>query len=98
MSTSERAAAYGRVVRTLENLGPTKLLPHEQDLIREAADTLLFTRGAPTGDDVGEAVTAIEAVAAHLVETERWTAQRASLLVDDVLACGHLEVVRAQAA
>lgn len=98
MSTSERSQAYGRVVRTLENLGPTKLLPHEQDLIREAADTLLFTQDPSADAEAGQAVAAIESVAAHLVETERWTAERASLLVDDVLACGHLEVVRAQAA
>jgi hypothetical protein len=98
MSTSERSQAYGRVVRTLDHLGPTKLLPHEQDIIREAADTLLFTEGPPAGTAPGEAVAAIEAVAAHLVQTERWTPDRASLLVDDVLACGHLEVVRAQAA
>ena len=92
MSMSERSEAYGRVIRTLRNIGPTKLLPHEQDIIREAADTLLFTEDPPADAD---AVAAIEAVAAHLVETERWTADRASLLVDDVLACGHLEILRA---
>jgi hypothetical protein len=98
MSTSERSQAYGRVVRTLQNLGPAKLLAHEQDIIREAADTLLFTQDPPADADAGEAVAAIEAVASHLVETDRWTAERAALLVDDVLACGHLEVVRAEAA
>ena len=98
MSTSERSEAYGRVVRTLRSLGPAKLLPHEEEIIREAADTLLFTVDPPADAEAGEAVAAIEAVAAHLVESERWTAERAALLVDDVLACGHLEVVRAQAA
>ena len=98
MSMSERSQAYGRVMSTLQNLGPTKLLPHEQDVIREAADTLLFTSLPASSEEADDAVAAIEAVAAHLVETERWTADRASLLIDDVLACGHLEVVRAEAA
>ena len=102
MSTSERSQAYGRVVRTLREVGSTKLLPAEQDLIREAADALLFcddpTTDESADDSVGEAVATIETVAAHLVESERWSADRASQLVDDVLACGHLEVIRAQAA
>ena len=40
--TSERTLAYGLVVRTLDDLGPAKLQPAEQDRIREAADTLIF--------------------------------------------------------
>ena len=98
MSTSERSQAYGRVIRTLHNLGPAKLLPHEEEIIREAADTLLFTADPPADAEAGEAVAAIEAVAAHLVESERWTADRAALLVDDVLGCGQLHVARAEAA
>ena len=40
--TNERTQAYGRVVQTLDELGPTKLLPAEQARIRDAADTLIF--------------------------------------------------------
>jgi hypothetical protein len=40
--TSERTQAYGRVVRTLTDVGPTKLHATEQEQIREAADTLIF--------------------------------------------------------
>ena len=40
--TSDRTQAYGRVVKTLEDLGPSKLQPAEQDRIREAADALIF--------------------------------------------------------
>ena len=98
MSTSERSQAYGRVVRTLREVGSAKLLPAEQDLIREAADALLFCDDPTADESAGEAVSTIETVAAHLVESDRWTAERASQLVDDVLACGHLEVVRADAA
>ena len=39
--TSERTQAYGRVVKTLEDLGPAKLQPAEQDRVRDAADQLV---------------------------------------------------------
>jgi hypothetical protein len=94
MSTRERSQAYGRVVQTLRDLGPSRLLPAEEDLIRETADTLLF---GGEDDAAGEAVSTIETVAAHLVESERMTPESAARLVDDVLACGRLEVARASA-
>ena len=43
--TNERTQAYGRVVKTLDELGPSKLLPAEQARIREAADCLFFAVG-----------------------------------------------------
>ena len=98
MCTSERSQAYGRVIRTLRDDGDVELLTAEQDMIREAADALLFCDDPAADDSAGEAVSTIETVAAHLVESERWTAERASQLVDDVLACGHLEVKVADAA
>ena len=42
--TSERTQAYGRVLRTLDDVGATKLHEPEQERIREAADTLIFVR------------------------------------------------------
>jgi hypothetical protein len=83
--TSDRTQAYGRVVKTLEDLGPAKLQPAEQERIREAADTLIFAV------DPGEAHAAladVEALASHLAASGRWTAERAEALVRDVLACG----------
>ena len=58
MSTmnSERTQAYGRIVKTLEDLGPAKLQPAEQDRIREAADNLIFAA------DLDEARGALEDV------------------------------------
>ncbi len=94
--TPERSASYTRVVKTLEDMGPAKLHDLERQRIRSAADTLLF---ASTADPAAwDALADIETLARHLVESERWTAERASQLVDDVLACGHLEVVRAEVA
>src|SRR4051794_33071865 len=87
---TERTQAYGRVVRTLEDLGPTKLQPAEQDRIRDAADTLIFAADL----DVARAALAdVDALAEHLVTSERWSEERAQQLVEDVLACGPLTTV-----
>jgi hypothetical protein len=85
--TSERTQAYGRVVKTLEDIGPTKLLPAEQDRIREAADTLIF---AADMDDARVALEDIHALSEHLVESGRWSDTLAERLVDDLLSCGPL--------
>ena len=53
--TSERTQAYGRVVRTLDDVGATKLHKDEQIAIREFADTLIF---AETADEARETVRA----------------------------------------
>ena len=84
---SERAQAYGRVVRTIDELAAAKLLPKEEQRIRDAADTLLFceTIDAP---GAREALGDMEELTAHLVEADRWSPERASVLADDVAACG----------
>jgi hypothetical protein len=87
---SERTHAYGRVVKTLDDLGPAKLHASEQDRVREAADTLIFAAGL---DEARDALRDIEALAAHLVESGRWTEERVDELVDDLLACGPLAPV-----
>ena len=89
--TSERTQAYGRIVKTLEDLGPTKLLASEQERIRDAADTLIFAEGPD--DHVIAALDDIRALADHLVESGRWTEERALLLVDDVAGTGPLAPV-----
>ena len=74
---SERTQAYGRVVRTLEDVGPTKLHATEQERIRDAADTLIF---AATLEEAREALEDVDALAEHLVATGRWTEERAAEL------------------
>jgi polyhydroxyalkanoate synthesis regulator phasin len=83
--TSERTQAYGRVLRTLEDVGPTKLHETEQQRIRDAADTLIF---ASTLDEARAALEDVDALAEHLVTTGRWGDERADQLVQDLLACG----------
>jgi hypothetical protein len=88
--TSERTQAYGRVLRTLEDVGPTKLHDPEQERIRNAADTLIF---ATTLDEAREALEDIDVLAEHLVATGRWSEERAAELAQDILACGPLAPV-----
>ena len=88
--TSERTQAYGRVLRTLEDVGPTKLHESEQERIREAADTLIF---AATLQEAREALRGVDDLVEHLVATERWTEERTAELRQDLLACGPLAPV-----
>jgi hypothetical protein len=85
--TSERAQAYGRVTSTLADVGPTKLQSAEQDLLRDAADTLLFCEDMtdPTAQD---ALDRVGELLDTLVASGRWTAERADRLRSDIEACG----------
>ena len=91
--TSERSQAYGRVVRTLEDVGPAKLTEPERERIRAAADTLFFAEDLSVDADAREAVSDITALARHLVESERWLDDSARKLLQDVLAAGPLQPV-----
>jgi len=82
---SERTYAYGRVVKTLEDLGPAKLQPAEQQRVRDAADTLVFAAGL---DEARHVLEDVETLAENLVDSGRWSEERAQQLVDDLLACG----------
>ncbi len=87
---SERTQAYGRVVKTLEDLGPTKLQPLELERVREAADTLIFAAGV---EETRTAMEDVDALVEHLVASDRWSEERARQLVDDLLACGPVTAV-----
>jgi hypothetical protein len=88
--TSERTQAYGRVVKTLDDIGPTKLQPAEQERVREAADTLIF---AATAEEVAPALEDVRALVRHLVASGRWSDERADQLLDDIEACGPMSPV-----
>jgi hypothetical protein len=83
-----RTQAYRRVIHTLRELGPSKLLNGEQDRIRTAADNLIFS------SDLSEDVAAQEALedagrlCRALVESGRWESVTATRLADDLAACG----------
>ena len=90
---SERSQSYGRVIHTLEDLGPTKLLPAEQDRIRNAADTLLFA-GDIDAPGAREALEDVTSLLASLVESGRWTQERANELAEELGGCGPLAASR----
>ena len=85
---ADRAAAYGRVMKTLSDMGPTKLQPSEQDLIREAADAMLFADDLETDAHARMAYNALQEMAERLVEADRWLFQTADRLMDDIEQCG----------
>lgn len=86
---NDRSQAYGRVVKTLSDLGPAKLSAAEQQVVRTAADALLFD-----GGDAYDELSAVEDLAQQLVDADRLSAERARRLVDDVAACGPSAGVR----
>lgn len=83
-----RSQAYGRVVKTLDELGNVKLTADEAQIIRNAADALFFD-----GDGYDE-LAAVEDLVQQLVDSDRWSAERGRQLVDDVAACGPSAGVR----
>jgi hypothetical protein len=83
----DRTQAYMRVMRTLDELGPTKLHGLEQDVIRDAADSLIFAASASEAE-AGTAIANIEALVEHLSGSGRWLPERAAGLLEDILACG----------
>jgi hypothetical protein len=86
--TSQRARAYARVMVTLRDLGPAKLLPAEQSRIRLAADTLLFCADLLGDASARTACADADELCAHLARSGRWMPQRADALFDDLWACG----------
>jgi hypothetical protein len=95
---ADRAAAYARVMTTLRELGPSKLLAGEQETIRAAADSLLFSEALPGDEDARQALERVKELCRALVESERWTQPRAERLAQDVAACGPAPVPALRAA
>ena len=94
----ERTQAYGRVMHTLNELGPSKLLNEEQDRIREAADALIFASDLIADPEALEAIADVESLCASLVQSGRWTEITAARLVKDMRECGPAPVPERQAA
>jgi hypothetical protein len=84
----ERANAYRRVIQTLNDLGPSKLLEDEQDRIRDAADNLIFSRDLLEDSEAREALDDVERLCSELVESGRWEQVTATRLANDVSQCG----------
>lgn len=74
-------------MHTLADIGPTKLLADEQDLVRETADVLFFCESASDEAAIG-ALEQMLGTLEQLVESGRWTEERAGELARDLEACG----------
>lgn len=81
---SERSQAYGRVMKHLADLGPAKLHDDEQALIRDAADTLLFTED----EGAEQALARVDELVSRLVDSGRLLEATADRLVGDLEDCG----------
>jgi hypothetical protein len=86
--TSERAHAYRRVLHTLKELGPSKLQNGEQELIRDAVDSLLFARDLGEDMSARHALRDVETLCDTLVDSGRWERVTAQRLAEDVAQCG----------
>ena len=71
-------------MKTLNDLGPAKLHADEQELIRDAADTLLFTEDA--GAD--QVLDRVDQLASRLVESGRLLDETAEKILSDLEDCG----------
>ena len=84
----ERSQAYRRVMQTMDDMGPSKLLESEQERIRYAADNLLFSTNLVGDADALAALEDVEALCRILVASGRWEHATATRLADDVFQCG----------
>src|ERR687896_841736 len=91
--TSERAQAYGRLMRTVKDDGPDALTPQECALVREAADSLLFCDERAWSDEARDGLTRVGDLAGDLVGTGRWGPDRAEQLLRDIESCGPMAPV-----
>jgi hypothetical protein len=85
-------------MKTLEDIGPSKLLEPEQHRIRYAADNLLFSTDLNADADACDALEDVAALCRALIESGRWEQATAMRLVDDIRECGPASAVVLQAA
>jgi hypothetical protein len=85
---SERAQAYGRLMKAVRAEGPEALDASEQQIVREAADALLFSADLDSDPGARAALAAVTALADELIAADRILASRAHRLLDDIWACG----------
>lgn len=82
---SERAQAYGRAMRGLSEAG---LSAQQQETVREAADSLVFSTDLMADEEARAALDALHHLADELVEHEALDPDSVERLVADVEGCG----------
>jgi hypothetical protein len=94
----ERTQAYRRVLHTLRDLGPSKLLSDEQDLIRYAADSLIFSSDLSEDVEAQLALADSDLLFHTLVDSGRWEQITVNRLAADLHGCGPTRVPELRAA
>ena len=79
----------------MSELGPAKLQDGEQELIRDAVDSLLFCHDLSQDAQARDALRDVSTLCNTLVESGRWEETTARRLADDVTQCGPAVVVPA---
>jgi hypothetical protein len=87
---ASRARAYGQIVDVLREIGPAKLHAAEIEVVRSAADALLFSHDV-ADPEARAALADAHTLARDLVSSQRWTSERAARLLHDIRACGPAE-------
>jgi hypothetical protein len=85
-------------MKTLEDIGASKLLDGEQQRIRYAADNLIFSTDLSSDLEAHGALEDINVLCRALVESGRWEQASATKLAEDVFQCGPAEPVVLRAA
>ena len=85
---ADRSRAYAHVIRLVDDLAAAKLHPHEQAVVREAADALLFTTDITADDEARAALDRLEDTVDALLASDRITPELGEALLHAVEACG----------
>jgi hypothetical protein len=91
--TSDRAQAYGRVMETISDFEGSTLHADEVQVIREAADALIFCEDLEADRSATEALDRFHALTDQLLENGRISSERLGQLTANVEACGPLTAV-----
>jgi hypothetical protein len=78
--------------------GDARMVGGEQDRIRHAADSLIFSRDLLEDDAAGEALQDVERLCCALVDSGRWEQAGARRLRSDISQCGPPPPVELEAA
>jgi hypothetical protein len=73
--------------------GESALEPAEQAILREAGDAMFFCEDIALDDDARDALSRVSDLAGQLVGAERWDADLAEQVMEDLEACGPPQLV-----
>ena len=77
-------------MKAIEDLSGSKLHPHEQDVVREAADALFFCENLESDPAAEKTLADFYELVDRLIESERLLPETAGRVTASVEACGPL--------